>query len=85
MRTHTHRHGQAETIWRFCRLIIGSALLPLKVFKNENNMVIVEAKYDEYALVYVVKTKNGVQNVVNKLYGKLIIMHHATVIIKCAF
>lgn len=82
---HTHQHSHAETIRRFCRLIIGSALLPLKGFKNENDMVIVEAKYDEFALVYVIKTKNGVQNVVNKLYGELIIMHQATIGIKHAF
>lgn len=34
-------------------------------------MRIVDAKYDEFALVYTMKTKDGVSEVLNKLYGRL--------------
>ncbi|XP_076606782.1 lipocalin-like [Chaetodon auriga] len=37
---------------------------------NENDMRVVDVKYDEYALIHTIKTKGGVPTVVNKLYGR---------------
>ncbi|XP_036379870.1 lipocalin-like [Megalops cyprinoides] len=37
---------------------------------NENDMRVVDVKYDEYALVHTIKTKGGVTSVLNKLYGR---------------
>ncbi|XP_018547251.1 lipocalin-like isoform X1 [Lates calcarifer] len=37
---------------------------------NENDMRMVEVKYDEYALTHTIKTKGGTATVVNKLYGR---------------
>ncbi|XP_042287040.1 lipocalin-like isoform X2 [Thunnus thynnus] len=37
---------------------------------NENDMRMVEIKYDEYALTHTIKTKGGDPTVVNKLYGR---------------
>lgn len=37
---------------------------------NENDLRMVDVKYDEYALTHTIKTKAGVDTVVNKLYGR---------------
>lgn len=37
-------------------------------------MRMVDVKYDEYAVIHTIKTKGGVITVVNKLYGKVIII-----------
>uniref|UniRef100_A0A671TQD7 Zgc:153704 n=1 Tax=Sparus aurata TaxID=8175 RepID=A0A671TQD7_SPAAU len=37
---------------------------------NENDMRMVDVKYDEYAVIHTIKTKGGVITVVNKLYGR---------------
>ncbi len=37
---------------------------------NDNDMRVVDAKYDEYALVHTIKTKGDVSEVLNKLYSK---------------
>ncbi|CAL8267485.1 unnamed protein product [Merluccius merluccius] len=37
---------------------------------NDNDMRVVDVKYDEYALIYNLKTKGGVSSVLNKLYGR---------------
>lgn len=37
---------------------------------SENDMRIVDAKYDEYALIYTIKTNGDFPTVVTKLYGK---------------
>jgi len=37
---------------------------------NENDMRMVDIKYDEYALTHTIKTKGGDPTVVNKLYGR---------------
>uniref|UniRef100_A0A3Q3JLE9 Uncharacterized protein n=1 Tax=Monopterus albus TaxID=43700 RepID=A0A3Q3JLE9_MONAL len=39
-------------------------------WNNDNDMRIVEVLYDEYALVYTNKTKDGVSEVLNNLYSK---------------
>ena len=40
------------------------------VWNNDNDMRIVDVVYDDYALVHTVKTKDGVSEVLNKLYSK---------------
>uniref|UniRef100_A0A667XCW2 Zgc:153704 n=1 Tax=Myripristis murdjan TaxID=586833 RepID=A0A667XCW2_9TELE len=37
---------------------------------NDNDMRVVDVKYDEYALVHTIKTKGSVSTVLNKLYGR---------------
>ncbi|CAJ1064033.1 lipocalin isoform X1 [Xyrichtys novacula] len=37
---------------------------------NQNDMRMVEVKYDEYALAHTIKSKAGEHTVVNKLYGR---------------
>ncbi|XP_028839114.1 lipocalin [Denticeps clupeoides] len=39
-------------------------------WENENDMRLVDVKYDEYALVHTIKTKGAVSTVLNKLYGR---------------
>lgn len=40
------------------------------VWDNDNDMRIVDVVYDNYALVHTIKTKDGVSEVLNKLYSK---------------
>lgn len=40
------------------------------VWNNDNDMRIVDAVYDEYAVIHTIKTKEGVSQVLNKLYSK---------------
>lgn len=44
--------------------------LLLTVWNNDNDMRIVDVLYNEYALVHTIKTKDGVSEVLNKLYSK---------------
>ena len=37
---------------------------------NDNDMRVVDVKYDEYALIYTLKTNGGISTVLNKLYSK---------------
>ncbi|CAK6953791.1 lipocalin-like isoform X2 [Scomber scombrus] len=39
---------------------------------NENDMRMVDVKYNEYALTHTIKTKGGDPTVVNKLYGRTV-------------
>ncbi|KAM7374287.1 hypothetical protein PAMP_006955 [Pampus punctatissimus] len=39
-------------------------------WESENEMRMVDVKYDEYALTHTIKTKRGDPTVVNKLYGR---------------
>ncbi|XP_053703446.1 lipocalin-like isoform X2 [Synchiropus splendidus] len=39
-------------------------------WENQNEMYMVDVKYDEYALTHTIKTKGGESTVVNKLYGR---------------
>lgn len=45
-------------------------LFLLLVWNNDNDMRIVDAVYDEYAVIHTIKTKNDVSQVLNKLYSK---------------
>lgn len=56
--------------------------LPLSGWGNENDMRMVDVKYNEYALIHTIKTKGGDPTVVNKLYGN-IISHHSTLLNTC--
>jgi len=39
-------------------------------WQNDNDLRIVEVQYNDYALFYTIKTKNGVSEVLNELYGR---------------
>ncbi|XP_051970771.1 lipocalin-like [Xyrauchen texanus] len=39
-------------------------------WKNDNDMRVVDAKYDEYAIIHTIKTKGGVSEVLNKLFSR---------------
>ncbi|XP_041670451.1 prostaglandin D2 synthase b, tandem duplicate 1 [Cheilinus undulatus] len=41
-----------------------------QVWNNDNDMRIVDVVYDDYALVHTVKTREGVSEVLNKLYSR---------------
>lgn len=45
-------------------------LLGSSVWNNDNDMRIVDAVYDNYALDYTLKTKEGVSEALIKLYSK---------------
>lgn len=40
------------------------------VWNNDNDMRIVDAVYDEYAIIHTIKTKEGVSQTLNTLYSK---------------
>ena len=82
IRTHTHTYAHIEACMqhsqlihpkRFCCHMICSGLLPPSGWGNENDLRMVDVKYDEYALTHTIKTKAGVATVVNKLYGNVIV------------
>ncbi|CAB1424772.1 unnamed protein product [Pleuronectes platessa] len=58
----THLAHKTETPGRFT--------FHSQVWNNENDMRIVEVQYEEYALVHTIKTKEGVSEVLNKLYSR---------------
>ncbi|XP_030648751.1 lipocalin [Chanos chanos] len=39
-------------------------------WNNDNDMRVVDVKYDEYALIHTIKTKGGDTTILNKLYGR---------------
>ncbi|XP_026220156.1 lipocalin-like [Anabas testudineus] len=41
-----------------------------QIWNNDNDMRIVDVLYDDYALVHTIKTKDGVSEVLNKLYSR---------------
>lgn len=42
----------------------------LSAWNNDNDMRFVDVVYDDYAVVHTIKTKDGVSEVLNKLYSK---------------
>ncbi|XP_030218015.1 palmitoyltransferase ZDHHC23 [Gadus morhua] len=61
--------------WRMSHLAKKTDVPGKFVFKsermdNDNDMRVVDVKYDEYALIYTLKTNGGVSTVLNKLYGR---------------
>lgn len=45
-------------------------LFLLSVWNNDNDMRIADAVYNDYAVVHTIKTKEGVSQVLNKLYSE---------------
>lgn len=64
------QYSQFNEQKHFCCHMMYSALLPPSGWGNENDMRMVDVNYGEYALIYTIKTKDGAETVVNKLYGK---------------
>ncbi|XP_051737615.1 lipocalin-like [Ctenopharyngodon idella] len=58
----THLAKKTETPGRF--------VFHSQRWENENDMRVVDAKFDEYAFVHTIKTKGGVSYVLNKLYSR---------------
>ncbi|XP_034562437.1 lipocalin-like [Notolabrus celidotus] len=58
----THLAKKSETPGRFT--------FHSKLWNNDNDMRIVDVVYDDYALVHTIKTKEGVSEVLNKLYSR---------------
>nr|ACQ58731.1 Lipocalin precursor [Anoplopoma fimbria] len=58
----THLAKKTETPGRFT--------FHSQIWSNDNDMQIVDVIYDDYALVHTIKTKNGVSEVLNKLYSR---------------
>ncbi|XP_071390017.1 lipocalin-like [Centroberyx affinis] len=63
------------TCWRMTHLAKktdtpGRFTFHSQAWNNENDMRIVEVQYDDYALVHTIKSKEGVSEVLNKLYSR---------------
>ncbi|XP_034717477.1 lipocalin-like [Etheostoma cragini] len=58
----THLANKSDTPGRFT--------FHSQVWNNDNDMRIVNVQYDDYAVVHTIKTKNGVSEVLNKLYSR---------------
>ncbi|XP_071775603.1 lipocalin-like [Centroberyx gerrardi] len=63
------------TCWRMTHLAKktdtpGRFTFHSQAWNNENDMRIVEVQYDDYALVHTIKSKDGVSEVLNKLYSR---------------
>ncbi|XP_075936752.1 lipocalin-like [Anarhichas minor] len=63
------------TCWRMTHLAKktdtpGRFTFHSQIWNNDNDMQIVDVAYDDYALVHTVKTKDGVSELLNKLYSR---------------
>ncbi|XP_041817468.1 prostaglandin D2 synthase b, tandem duplicate 1 [Chelmon rostratus] len=63
------------TCWRMTHLARktdtpGRFTFHSQVWNNDNDMRIVDVVYDDYAVVHTIKTKEGVSEVLNKLYSR---------------
>lgn len=63
------------TCWRMTHMAMktntpGRFTFHSQIWKNENDMRVVDIVYDDYALVHTIKTKDGVSEVLNKLYSR---------------
>ncbi|KAJ8347877.1 hypothetical protein SKAU_G00264660 [Synaphobranchus kaupii] len=63
------------TCWKMTHLakktdIPGKFTIRSQRWDNDNDMRVVDVKYNEYALVHTIKTKAGVSTVLNKLYAR---------------
>ncbi|XP_051969790.1 lipocalin-like [Xyrauchen texanus] len=61
--------------WRMTHLakkteIPGRFVFYSQRWENDNDMRVVDAKYDEYAIIHTIKTKADVSEVLNKLYSR---------------
>ena len=58
--------------WQNLVFVTPCLIIPLTLgWNNENDMRVVDVKYDEYALIHTIKTKGGVTTTLNKLYGEV--------------
>lgn len=73
--THTHTHISSESTGACKQHAHDVFPSLLSGWGSENDMRWVDVKYDEYALTHTIKTKAGVNTVVNKLYGKATMCH----------
>lgn len=69
---HVNRSVQ-HSQWTIHSISVITWFVPLSGWGNQNDMRIVDVKYNEYALTHTIKTKGDVITVVNKLYGKVIV------------
>ncbi|XP_014012593.1 lipocalin [Salmo salar] len=63
------------TCWRMTHLakktdIPGRFTFTSQRWNNENDMRVVAVQYDDFALIHTIKTKDGVPEVLNKLYSR---------------
>uniref|UniRef100_UPI0037E803F9 lipocalin-like n=1 Tax=Semicossyphus pulcher TaxID=241346 RepID=UPI0037E803F9 len=58
----THMAKKTETPGRFA--------FRSQIWQNDNDMRIVDIMYNDYALVHTIKTKEGVSEILNKLYSR---------------
>ncbi|XP_076617592.1 lipocalin-like [Chaetodon auriga] len=63
------------TCWRMTHLALktdtpGRFTFHSQVWNNDNDMRFVDVQYNDYALVHTIKTKDGVSEVLNKLYSR---------------
>merc|ERR1712035_223281 len=63
------------TCWRMTHLARktdtpGRFTFHSQVWNNDNDMRIADVQYDQYAVVHTIKTKDGVSEVLNKLYSR---------------
>ncbi|KAG7236988.1 hypothetical protein INR49_032919 [Caranx melampygus] len=63
------------TCWRMTHLARrtdtpGRFTFHSQIWNNDNDMRIVDILYDDYAVVHTIKTKDGVSEVLNKLYSR---------------
>ncbi|XP_068437962.1 lipocalin-like [Clinocottus analis] len=63
------------TCWRMTHLAKktdtpGRFTFHSQLWNNDNDMQIVDVVYDDYALVHTIKTKEGVSEIMNKLYSR---------------
>ncbi|XP_051552394.1 lipocalin-like [Myxocyprinus asiaticus] len=63
------------TCWRMNHLaqrtdVPGKFSFRSERWESENDMRVVDVKYDEYALIHTIKTKAGSTTLLNKLYGR---------------
>lgn len=70
--SYSSRHERSHTLQSRSPVLThrSAVILPPANSGNGNDMIVVDVKYDEYALVHVVDTTGEHLTVVNKLYGK---------------
>uniref|UniRef100_A0A3P8Y502 Lipocalin/cytosolic fatty-acid binding domain-containing protein n=1 Tax=Esox lucius TaxID=8010 RepID=A0A3P8Y502_ESOLU len=64
--------GDLDLIYANLKLSAHTHTTPTQQYSwnNENDMRVVAVQYDEFALIHTIKTKNGVSEVLNKLYSR---------------
>lgn len=73
--TYANLNPDGVTCWRMTHLARktdtpGRFTFHSKIWNNDNDMRVVDIIYDDFALIHTIKTKNGVSEVLNKLYSR---------------